>query len=231
MAKPAALALGAGACLLLCASAAPAAKCHAPYGSYAKRLESVCYDVIVAGAGVEVRSVRAANVSAVSNTLDATFGSFASALFSFGVLADYFGGDNLARRNISFARTSPLVVLPNRTADPSWAVAMAIAPSRFPDPLKVPAPVSGAANVSVFPLSRDLAAPLAARHEQLPAPASQADFEQCVADLVAALPNVDNGRFAYDPQGFWSPTFSFFYGTDEFKTFDIECWVQVREMR
>ena len=232
------LAVAGAACLLLVSRAeaaapllpeAPPARCHAPYGTYAKRLESVCFDVLAAGAGVEVRDfTRSANVSVVSNVLDSVFGSFGSALFAFGAIAEYFTGDNLELRNISYARTNPLIVLPNRTSDPSWVVAMAIAPSRFPDPLKVPAPASGAV-VTVHPLSVDLSAPLASRHEQLPAPATQADFEQCAADLVAALPNVDGGRFKYDPLGYWSPTFAFYYGNLEQKTFDIECWVQVKQ--
>jgi len=179
--------------------------------------------------GIEVRDLGLdLNVSIVIAEQGKKYG-YENALFAFAYIADYFGGDNFEKQNISYARTVPLLVLPSsRLNNPSWVTAMAVAPSHFHDPRRVPGPTNNAQyEVDTF---ADLQlTPIAARHVKLAAAATEADFVACVVALRAALPGVASGRFVYDAEGYWSPTYAFFYGEAEETNFDIECWVSIKD--
>jgi hypothetical protein len=236
-----ALAAAAAAAAGLAAAASPSPspspakrkRCHGPYPGFSRAFEEVCWDVLATSAdgSVEVRDyTRDVNASFVLSTLPKQDGNFDNALYAFLNIVDYFEGPgNFENRNISFARTVPLFVLPGtRVSDPLWVTMMAVSPTRFPDPYRVPAPANNAP-VNVYSLGRFEQAPVAARHVRLARAAVEADFVACGKALAAALPGVAGGRWTVAELGYWSPAYAFFYGQDETTAFDIECWAQVQE--
>ena len=136
----------------------------------------------------------------------------------------YFSGNNSAGTDLSNARSVPLLVHPIYPT--VWNVLMALAPSLYPSvspPDGVPAPTNSADGTN-FGLATGL---VAAHHVQLSAPAREADFKACGVALRAALPKVAKGAFRVFEQGYFTPTYAYFYAQAEKKAFDIECWVEV----
>jgi hypothetical protein len=213
----------------LAASASAQVRCFAGYPTAAsKAFETPCYDILADDGGVVVRSYGAlANASIVHSDIAKGEG-YENALFAFAYVADYFSGNNFEKQNISTARTTPLFVLPPRGFEPLWVTAMAIQPTRFRDPARVPAPANNPlVDVNTF---SDLAlTTIASQHVRLAKPAAQADFKACGKALLAALPGIAAGRFTYDATSYWSPSFAFYYGEAETKEFDIECWVGITD--
>ena len=211
------------------AGAAPR-RCYAPYPSTAsRRFETPCFDVLASGGGVDVRGYTAlANASIVHADIAKGEG-FENAIFAFAYVADYFSGNNFEKQNISTARTTPLLVLPDSRAFESlWSTAMAIEPSRFLNPTRVPAPANNPlVDVNTF---SDLGlTTVAALHVRLAKPAAEPDYKACGKALLAALPGVAAGRFTYDATSYWSPSYAFYYAEAEANEFDIECWVGVTD--
>ena len=223
----AAAAAAAAAVATTAAAPPPKAPCYAPYAGLSRKLETPCSSVAASGSGVEVRDYGASakNTSIILNEGDAAdFGAAVSAGAA-GVFG-YFAGNNSAGTDLSNARTVPLLVHPIEPG--AWVVEMALAPSLYPSPHPpegVPAPAYPT-DASNFELATGL---VAAFHVRLSAPASEADFESCVAALRAALPGVAKGAYRVLETAFFTPTYAYFYAEAEKKAFDIECWLEVEQ--
>ena len=213
------------------AAAAAAAPCYAPYAGLSRKLETPCSSVEASGAGVEVRNLGAfaGNTSVIENegnapTFDAAVAAGAAGVFG------YFAGNNSLSKDLLSARSVPLLVHPIEQG--AWSVEMALAPSKFPSPQPpegVPAPTQYPTVATDLELETGL---IAAFHVRLAAPAREADFEACVAELRASLPKVAGGAYRVLESGaYFTPTYAYFYAEDEKKTFDVECWVEVERAR
>jgi len=208
------------------AAAPPKAPCYAPYKGLSRTLETPCSSVVASGSGVEVRDYSAStkNTTLLAREgnapgFDAAVGAGAAGVFG------YFAGNNSAGKDLSAARTVPLLVHPLEPG--AWNVEMALAPSLYPSPSPpegVPAPTNYPTVATNIELATGL---VAARHVRLTAPAREADFAACVAALRAALPGVANGAFRVFEEGYYTPAYAYFYAEAEKKDFDVECWVEV----
>lgn len=205
--------------------AAAAAPCYAPYPGPSRTLETPCSSVVASGGGVEVRdySVSEKNTTIIENEGMRSQYDEAVAMGAAGVFG-YFTGNNSLGTDISNARTVPLLVHPIEAG--VWDVLMALSPSLYPSvypPEGVPAPTGSAVGTNLG-LATGL---VAARHVRLLAPAQEADFVACGAALRAALPKIAQGAFKVFEQGYYTPTYAYFYAQAEKKDFDVECWAEV----
>jgi len=181
--------------------------------------------VVASGGGVEVRDYGtfAANTTIIEHEGMRSQYNPAVAMGAAGVFG-YFAVNNSAGTDLSSARTVPLLVHPIEVG--VWDVLMALAPSLYPSaypPEGVPAPTDVAVATN-FGLATGL---VAARHVRLSAAATEADFAACGAALREALPNIAKGAFRVFEQGYYTPTYAYYYAQAEKKTFDIECWAEV----
>ena len=210
------------------AAAPPSAPCYAPYKGLSRSLETPCSAVVASGGGVEVRSygAYARNTTVIACEGNAASYDAAVAAGAAGVFG-YFSGNNSAGTDLSRARTVPLLVHPIEAG--VWDVEMALAPSLFPSPLPpegVPAPADPPTVGTNFGLETGLVAAFAVL---LSKPAAEADFTLCGQALRTALPGVANGAFRVLEAGYYTPTYAYFYGQAEKRTFQIECWVEVEQ--
>jgi hypothetical protein len=226
----ASLTLAGGALALTLAAppaAPPSAPCYAPYSGLSRTLETPCSRTLASGGGVEVREYGAfaANTSVIA--LEAAAAGFDAAVTAGARgLFEYFLGNNSRGEEITRARTVPLLVHPTQAG--AWSVEMALAPSLFPSaqpPEGVPAPVYPT-EATDFGLATGL---IAAFPVLLPAPAREADFKFCVDALRAMLPSVAKGAYRVLETGLFTPSYAYYYGEAEKRTYEIECWVEVEK--
>ena len=221
------------------AAAAPVAPCFGTFNGDTP-LEELCFSTLLNSStapGLSVRQYSAAVAAAarlvsynVSQLYPATTYSEALTLGGFGVIEYFLGGFNAKHENLLDARTVPFLVLPPGPAG-GWVARMAVAPSKFPNGAKLPAPLS---NVTIAELGAAKGAALTLAVLQSKTRGTKAPTGEQLAALCAtagteiaagALP----GYSVDAASPFAGGVFALYFGRDlpQGTAFVAECWLGV----
>ena len=132
-------------------------------------------------------------------------------------LIEYFDGDNVERKNILGARTTPITVRNVQDLNFTWIVGMMVSTATFPDASVIPQP-----NLPVQ-LENIGRRSLAVVQFNTTVPPVDADFTAACGKLLSSpLPKL----YHFNLSSSWSPTYVL-YSAEASNYFTNECWAEV----